>query len=134
MTAAEAVALLQSDPEWVQKNEEREAQRKALEAQLKADEAPLVEALNNAGVQVSSVWDLVNSQSSYAAAIPVFAQHLKLPYHPKIVEGIARALTVKEARNLAGRALLERLQRTDAESAEMRWALPKESRFRQSWW
>ena len=123
MSAAELMARLQSDPEFVRKNEQREAQRKEMEAQLGAEEQALVAELAGVGVRVASVWDLVNEKSSYAAAIPVLTRHVKLPYHPKIREGIARALTVKEARGSAGGVILDELQRADEKSHEVRWAL-----------
>jgi hypothetical protein len=123
MSAAELMAQLQRDPEFVRKNGERETQQRAVEAQLRAEEQPLLAELANAGVHVASVWDLVNSRSSYAAAIPVLTRHLRLPYHPKIREGLARALTVREARGVAGRAILDELKRPDESSHELRWVL-----------
>jgi hypothetical protein len=123
MSAAELMAQLQSDPEFVRKNEERETQRRAVEAELGAEERPILAELAKAGVRVASVWELVNAKSSYAAAIPVLTKHLRLPYHPKIREGIARALTVKEAQGVAGRVILDELKRGAENSREVRWAL-----------
>ena len=123
MTAAEAMAVLQSDPEWVRKNEERERKRKSLEEMLALEEKPILAELADAGVRVSSVWDLVNAKFSYTAAIPVLSRHLRSPYHPKIREGIARALTVSEARGVASRTILDELERQDESPREIRWVL-----------
>lgn len=123
MSAAELMAQLQSDPEFVRKNNARETQRRAVEAELRAEEAPILAELANAGVRVDSVWELVNANSSYTAVIPVLTKHLRLPYHPKVREGIARALTVREAQGVAGRVMLDELKRGNESSREVRWAL-----------
>lgn len=124
MTASELMNRLNSDPEWVRRQQERESARKAMESQLTAEEAPILADLANAGYSVNSVWDFVNTKLSYPTAIPVLCKHLKLPYHPKIREGIARALTVKEARGIAGYEVLDELKRRANESPdEARWML-----------
>ncbi|MDP9122188.1 MAG: hypothetical protein M3O15_12635 [Acidobacteriota bacterium] len=70
------------------------------------------------------MWDLVNSSASYPAAIPVLLKHLKIARHPVLRAGIARALTVREARDVAGRGILDELkQRVDESPNEARWAL-----------
>lgn len=123
MTAVEADEFFKSDPEWVRQYEERESQRKSLEKQLSFLERLLVADLANIEIKVTSVWDLVNQPANYIAAIPILVRHLQLPYHPKIKEGIVRALTVKEARGVAGRAILNELKRTELSASEMRWLL-----------
>jgi hypothetical protein len=110
-TAAEFMARLHSDPEWVRKNAEREARTKALEARFDAEERPILNDLAEVGCTVSSVWDLVNSSASYPHAIPVLLKHLQQPYHPRILEGIVRALTVKEARGAPAHEILDELKR-----------------------
>jgi hypothetical protein len=121
ISAAELLAKLNADPEWVRRTADRQAEVAAAEAQLRAEEQPLVDDLRRAGVAVSSAWDLVNSTSSYPAAVPVLLDHLHRSYHPKNREGIARALTVKEARGIAGGQVLAALRKeTDS---EVRWTL-----------
>jgi hypothetical protein len=119
--AADLMAELMADPEWVRKHEEREAKRQAFEAQLKAEGQPIVADLRTIGLAVSSVWDLVNSSACYPAALPILLKHLRRPYHPRSREGIARALTVQEAEGIAGGPILDAL-RTE-EMHEVRWAL-----------
>ncbi|MBI1925246.1 HEAT repeat domain-containing protein [Candidatus Poribacteria bacterium] len=106
-TAAELMESLRKHPEFLRREKERESQRKAFEAFLHAEERPLIDELGKIEVHVKSAWDLVNSPDSYTPAIPILMKHLKIPYHPKIKEGIVRALTVKEARGVAGPLLVE---------------------------
>jgi hypothetical protein len=120
-TAAEFMAELQANPEWVEQNAAREAKRAAAEAQFRIEEEPIIAALARAGFEVGSVWDLVNTNKSYPAAIPVLLDHLRQSYHARIREGIIRALTVKEAKGLAGGDIIREL-RQEADS-ENRWAL-----------
>jgi len=127
-TAAELMSRLQSDPDWVRQNAEREAKRKAaaekLEEELRPEEALLLADLAAAGVKVESVWDLVNAKWPYPAAIPVLAAHLQRVRHPVLREGIGRALTVPEARGAAARVILSELQRPSGESPHsVRWVL-----------
>lgn len=100
------MAILHSDPEWVRQHEERQAKRREFEAMLAADQRPILADLAQAGYRLSSVYDLVNTSTSYPSAIPVLLKHLGRPYHPRIVSGIVRALTVREARGIAGRPIL----------------------------
>jgi hypothetical protein len=125
VSAAELMACLQSDPEWVLQNQERRARYSAIESQLKEEQRPLLIELAEAGVNVNSVWDLVNMSSSYSTAIPVLSRHLRLPYHSGIREGIARALTVEEVRgtSAAHEILEELIQEGSQPTHEVRWAL-----------
>lgn len=120
-TAAELMAELQSDPTWVAQNIEREAKRQADELRLRAEEEPMIADLAKAGLEVGSVWDLVNSNKSYPAAIPILLDHLRRPYHKDIRNGIIRALTVKGAKGIVGSIILDELNgETDEEN---RWVL-----------
>jgi hypothetical protein len=128
MSAAELMSQLQSDSDWVRENAEREAQHKAAVQQrreeMKPEHMPLLADLAAAGVKVDSVWDLVNAKWAYAAAIPVLTAHLQSVRHSVLREGIARALTVAEARGEAARVILSELQRPIGESPHsVRWAL-----------
>jgi len=124
LTAAELMASLHKNREFIAQQADQAQQRKELERSLQADEEPLVQALAAAGIVVSSVWELVNSAHKYPSAIPVLIKHLKTPYHPKIREGIARALTVPEARPTAAPALIEAFQHEpDSTDIRVKWAL-----------
>ncbi|CUU37284.1 HEAT repeats [Armatimonadetes bacterium DC] len=87
------------------------------------EDAHVVNALRKqAGMKVTSVWDLVNMKVPYPEAIPVLLEWLPKVRHPKVKEGIVRALTVKEARGVAGKFLVEEFLRVDAPSQEPRFA------------
>jgi hypothetical protein len=119
MTAAEVREALRSNPEWVAMNRKADEQ----EAALLLAEKPIVEALRRAGVEVQSVWDLVNSDGPYSAAIPVLLEHLVRPYPVRIREGIARALAVPEA-NVGWHVLAREFEgEVDATTCGMKYAL-----------
>ena len=121
MTAAEAAELFNSCPEWVAQNAARESNRQAAELRFRAEEGPIIADLAKVGFEVGSVWDLVNTNKSYSAAIRTLLDHLHRPYHERIRNGIIRALTVREAKGIAGGEILDELRReTDSEN---RWAL-----------
>lgn len=128
ISAAKLMSRLQSDPDWVRENAEREATHKAAverrREELGPQQAPLLADLAAAGVKVDSVWDLVNAKWAYPAAVPVLAVHLQRAYHPVLREGIGRALTVPEARGAAARIILSELQKPSGESPHsVRWVL-----------
>lgn len=120
-TAAESDRLFKACPEWVAQNAAREAKRAVAEAQFRIEEEPIIADLAMSGFEVGSVWDLVNTNKTYPTAIPVLLDHLRRSYHARIREGIIRALTVKEAKGLAGGDIISEL-RQEADS-ENRWAL-----------
>lgn len=71
----------------------------------KEEEKELLAELEEAGIKVDSVWDLVNRENNYPEALPILANHIAKPYTPKTLEGIVSALTVKEARGLVDNKL-----------------------------
>ena len=76
----------------------QERERLEYEAAFRAAEAPLVQDLVRVGVAVESAWTLVNTAESYPEAISVLVAHLQRDYPDRVLEGIARALAVREAR------------------------------------
>jgi hypothetical protein len=97
-TAAQAMAEFEKDPAFVERRRQRDEElRRDEEADARA-EAPVVEALRNAGVPIKSVWDLVNSTNTYSQSLPLLLEHLQRPYPEPIREGIARAMAVPGAR------------------------------------
>ncbi|MGB4415556.1 MAG: HEAT repeat domain-containing protein [Paludibacter sp.] len=101
--------------------QEKEEVRIALEAAYAEDEKPLIDALVEAGLNVTSSWDLVNTKSSYKVAIPILVEHLPKPYHIKNKEGIVRALAVKEAKGVACRAIIDEYHRAPKDDFNYRW-------------
>lgn len=113
VTAAELMATLSTDPEFVARRARAEEERQQREASYRQAEAPLVEELRAAGVVVASVWELVNTASPYPSALPILLDHLQRSYPPAVREGIARALAIREARS--GWSVLMRLYRDERE-------------------
>lgn len=100
MTLAEHDAWLKEQGRWDDyqaRKAEKERLRLEKSARLGIAEEPLVQALNVTGLDITSVWDLVNTRVRYDAALPVLAEHLERDYPPEIQEGIARAMAVYEA-------------------------------------
>jgi hypothetical protein len=145
-TAAELMARLQSDPEWVRREAADQAERETRIAQrlreTEPEHAPLLAELAAAGVKVrmtpqiqltlppeerpgrkplavTSLSDLVHTRDSYPEAIPILIRHLRRVRHPIMVSSIARALTVKEARGTdAPFVVLDRLKQTSPSAAQ----------------
>lgn len=123
-TAAEIAAELEKDPEYIAMRTRKEQELAAREAMLREDEQPLVSALRDVGLDVDSVWDLVNTSIAYPEAIPTLLEHLQRPYHPTTREGIARALTVRSAKGIAWNVLLrEFLKENDRTTLGPKWAM-----------
>ena len=70
--------------------------------------------LRRVGINVSSVYDLVNSKRRYKEAIPVLVRLLHEVSDEVIREGIVRALTTKDARGVVNSALLNEFRRPSA--------------------
>jgi hypothetical protein len=124
ISAAEHLALLHQDPEWVARKAERDTRLKEAQERSRREQAPLLTDIRNVGVDVDSVWDFVNTADKYPAAIPVLLHHVTLPYSKRIKEGIVRALTV----NYAGPDVLRELIRqfrneTDDSANSLKWVL-----------
>jgi hypothetical protein len=121
ISLTDLMAELHADPAWVAREASRDSKRQAAELRFRAEEEPMIADLARVGFEVGSVWDLVNTNKSYPAAIPTLLDHLRRPYHERIRNGIIRALTVKEAKGVAGSHILNELQHEEA--VENRWAL-----------
>ncbi len=99
---------LEQHPDWRPVWEQRERQD-ALVAQALREEAYL---------DVQSVFDLVNTREPYPEAIPTLLCMLSQVSEPHIKEGIVRALTVKEARGVAARPLIEEFKKIEVPGKE----------------
>lgn len=97
--ADEFMKELEADPEWRVAQAERERRTAEQEARYAEAEKPVVAALAEIGVQVESVWDLVNRKDDhYADAVPVLVAHLQDGSYPdRVREGIARSLSFRKA-------------------------------------
>lgn len=80
-------------------------------------ERPIVDDLCHAGINVASIWDLVNTSKTYPMALPVLIEHLEgVGYPARIMEGLARAIVVKPAA-----AYWSRLRASYFSSATLGW-------------
>ena len=96
ISATDLMAELQNDPEYQRKAQAAEAERQARAQVLREAEQPIVADLRAAGVEVNSVWDLVNTSDPYPAALPTLMDHLERGGYPeRVMESIGRALAVK---------------------------------------
>lgn len=98
VTAAELNARLAQDEEYQAKAAALEAEMRARRQQLQQAEQPIVTDLRAAGVEVNSVWDLVNTAEPYPDALQILLEHLQRGGYPdRVMESLARALAVKPA-------------------------------------
>lgn len=97
ISAEDLFAELEADDDYQEaiRKQDEVLERKA--AEWRRAEAPLVEDLRAAGLEVESSWDLVNTSTPYPAALPILLEHLDRPYPDRVREGIARALAVRDA-------------------------------------
>lgn len=123
MPADEWAALLESCPEWVAMRAKQDAHQKAAEERAIEEQALLLAALRKVGYRIRWIWDFVNTADSYPEAIPVLLDHLRRPYSDGTREGIARALSVREARGSAGPVIIQVLRETEDADPQLRWAL-----------
>lgn len=136
MTAAELMAELANDSEYQRKIQEKENARAAEEAKLREEEKGLVQALQNSGVEIvlssipgqeytgppRSISDLVNTQSSYANAIPVLVDHLQMDYSRSIKSAIARALGTPDSKGHA-QVLIRIFENEKDSESEFKWLI-----------
>lgn len=123
ITAAEAIAQMESDPEYQARLAEMEIQRAELHRRCAEDERLLVRELRALGLKVGSVYDLVNNTphpvlerrfvGPYPEAYPVLLKHLAISHEQNIREGIIRALIVKDLPEEGKEILLEQLRQEE---------------------
>ncbi|WP_392507564.1 hypothetical protein ACF3NT_11535 [Naumannella halotolerans] len=98
ITAQELIEQIAADPELLAKLRDQENYHQEKAAEYSAEERPVVEKIRAAGVNVDSVWDLVNTDVPYPSALPILVSELESgQYSDRLREGIARALAVKPA-------------------------------------
>ena len=121
ITASELVHRLEQDPDHHARLAEGQANIEALSEIYRADEAALVEQLPARGIAVESVWDFVSTTDAPPDAIPILVAHLSESHHPRVWEGIVRALSAKSARDGAFESLKRSYVTETVESR--RWLL-----------
>jgi hypothetical protein len=91
----------------------------------------LVMDLHDVGVEVSSVWDLVNSKNQYRPAVPVlidwlehFDERVSTRDRDKLFEGIVRALSIPAARPVAVPILISEFNRKgNLQNNNLQWVI-----------
>lgn len=131
MKASDLMKQLNADPECQEMQKQKAKELSEREALLAEDERGLVQELNEKGFKIKSVWDLINNNSryeflrafkgGYAGAYPTLVKHLNVNHHPRIREGIIRALTEKDANAVASEALL--LAFNQEQDSNLKWVL-----------
>jgi hypothetical protein len=122
-TAEEFLAELDRDPTARENRERSDRAHYERVEKIRQAQEPLVRELRAVGLQVDSVWDLVNTRARYPRAIPVLMQHLERDYIPEVREGIARALAVPESADLWHRLLEIFGREPPREKRDVKWAL-----------
>jgi predicted Zn-dependent protease len=131
MKASDLMKKLEADPEYQEMLRRKDLELKEREVLLAADERGLIEELSEAGYEVESVWDFVNNnnryeflrkfEGGYTRAYSIFVKHLDIEHHPRIREGIIRALTEKDANETASEALLAAFYQE--QDSNLKWVL-----------
>ena len=87
---------LAADPDYQRRKADFDAELAERTEALRTAERPIVADLNRAGINVESVWDLVNTSEPYPDALPVLLTHLENGGYPdRVMESLGRALAVK---------------------------------------
>lgn len=113
-------ALVEKSPKTAPEMQEKEEVRIALEEALRIEAKPLTDDLLRAGID-ADIWDLVNTDETYAEAVPVLVRHLSESYHQRTKAGIVRALAVKEARGIANKAIMNEYHKAPKNDYHFSW-------------
>jgi hypothetical protein len=121
----------EADPEFQEMQKRKANELEEKKALLAEEERVLVEELNEAGYEIESVWDFVNNNNrykflrrfigSYNGAYSILVKHLQVEHHPRIREGIIRALTEKDANKEASDVLLSEFHKE--QNSKLKWVL-----------
>jgi len=98
MSAAELIAQLQRDEEYQARQAAVDAELQDRQSALRESEQPIVAELRAAGIEIDTVWDLVNAADPYPSALPILMDHLERGGYPDpVTESLGRALAVQPA-------------------------------------
>ena len=129
--ASEAVEKLSQDFAYQAMLARQMDEQSDLAAECAADERECVQDIRRLGYDIDSVWDLVDSAphpvlarrfvGPYHKAYAVLILQLHRPHHPRVREGIIRALTVRDGGVALERALL--VEFNGETDRSLRWVL-----------
>jgi HEAT repeat protein len=92
INAGELMARLETDPTWVAKRAQRDAERQQRIEEERRTTAPIAADLRAAGIAVDSPWELVSRGEPQPSAIPILLNHFQRPYPAQTREWIARTI------------------------------------------
>jgi len=131
MKASDLMKKLEADPEYQDMQKRKAQELEEREALLSEDEQDLIEELAAVGYEIESVWDFVNTNNryeflrkfsgTYNSAYTILVKHLNVEHHPRIREGIIRALTEKDSNEVASDALLASFYQE--QDSNLKWVL-----------
>ena len=131
MKASELIKQLEADPEYREMRERKNREFEKKGELLAEDQRGLIEELRTIGYEIESVWDFVNNNNrnkflrkfngSYCSAYSILVKHLSIEHHPRIREGIIRALTEKDANEAASEALITEFYQE--QDTNLKWVL-----------
>lgn len=113
--------LVGKSPKTPAEMEEKELVRTALEIALIQQSQPLHDDVLEVGIRIKSVSDFVHTSEKYPEAIPILIKHLTKPYHKRIKAGIVRALSVKEAKGMANKAIVAEYRKASKDDFHFAW-------------
>lgn len=90
---------------------------------IKLDSQYVKQELEYVGIFINDIYDLVNTKKKYPKAIPVLVKLLREVSDAAVKEGIIRALAVKEAKGVAGKALFKEYHTLKNSSKHLAWAI-----------
>ena len=130
-TAKELLDALATDPEYLELRARKDAELAAFVAEFAHEERMIAGEAKALGYGISSVWDFVNNTphpvlertfiGAYDRAYAMLIRHLQVPHHPRVREGIIRALTVRDGGEAVWQALHQEFIREP--DKELRWVL-----------
>jgi len=114
--------LLKAEFKSEEEMKELEVLSNKLEEAAANETKGLRDELKNVGVYIYTVWDLVNTKKPYPQAIDILIDHLNEDYDEGNIEGIVRALSVKEAKGRAA-VLIKKYEETPKVKDNLRWVI-----------
>ncbi len=123
-TAAEMMAELENDPDYIARMKSQEERRLQAVEESQRNANPILLDLASAGLYVESVADLFNRKMNYEKAIPILISWLPRVVDPHVKQDVIRALTVVWAKPFAAPLLIKEFQKAvDPSGTGIRWVI-----------
>lgn len=116
-------AELASKPKTKEEIEETLLLAKLIGIERAKEHQALTDELAEVGINITNIYDLVNTKTKYPKAIPILIKHLQGDYSDKVKEGIVRALTVPEAKGLIVPLLVKEYLQLTIDKENLRWVI-----------